>query len=103
MSWNRYEFITTFSRSTSPQIPSLHYWVDRTSGMMLKHLVAICLSLASLLAAVPLEPTIRSDNGVSGDANTASLSCGSQYISCCTDDSSACNLAIGWDGDLGKP
>lgn len=66
-------------------------------------LAAVCLSLASLLAAIPLQPAIRSDNGVSGDASTASLSCGSQYISCCTDDSSVCNLAKGWDGDLGEP
>lgn len=66
-------------------------------------LAAVCLSLASLLAAIPLQSTIRSDNGVSGDASTASLSCGSQYISCCTDDSSVCNLAKGWDGHLGEP
>lgn len=69
---------------------------------MLKHLFVILSSLAPLLFAIPLEPVIRSDNGVSGDDNTASLSCGSQYVSCCTDDSAACNLAIGWDGDLGE-
>lgn len=69
---------------------------------MLIRLVAVCLGLASLLNAMPLQPAIRSDNGVSGDDNTASLSCGSQYISCCTDDSSTCNLAMGWNGDLGK-
>lgn len=70
--------------------------------MMLIRLAAVYLSRASLLAAMPLQPATRSDNGVSGDANTASLSCGSQYISCCTDDSSVCNLAKGWDGDLGE-
>lgn len=69
---------------------------------MLNYLAAVFLSLASLSAAIPLQPAIRSDNGVSGDASTASLSCGSQYISCCTDDSSVCNLAKGWDGDLGE-
>ena len=71
--------------------------------MMLVRLAIICLSLACLVSAIPLELSVRSDNGVSGDANTASLSCGSQYISCCTDDSSVCNLAKGWNGDLGEP
>lgn len=69
---------------------------------MLVRIAAISGSVAPLVLAVPLELSARSDNGVSGDANTASLSCGSQYISCCTDDSSVCNLAKGWNGDLGQ-
>lgn len=88
---------------------SIHYCSPNTntgpaalSGIMLFRLAVLCLSLASYITAIPLQPSIRSDNGVSGDANTASLSCGSQYISCCTDDSSVCNLAKTWHGDLGE-
>lgn len=102
MSWDRYEFTKTLHELSPSSYTVFLIESAASRGMMLKNLVAIYLSLASLLAAIPLEPTIRSDNGVSGDASTASLSCGSQYISCCTDDSSACNLALGWEGDLGK-
>lgn len=70
---------------------------------MLFCLLGLCVSLASLIAAIPLQPSGRSDNGVSGDANTASLSCDSQYISCFTDDSSVCNLSKDWDGNLSDP